>query len=222
MPNCSHKVLNTRCSYGEVGTYILSQLLLKFFPDDAFPKDSTYPLSIIDFRLNILLPEAAANLIMYDRITDHYTAVQTMRRSGRYGTAIFPHDDPDIYDDMLSEALAAHGFGDGHAPTDVPSGGVVSPAPPGDMVSAFDWGVSALGDTNTLLTFADHNSESRAVSPTDSDPLEGSSVSPDFPGTGTRRRKLSRSSMPTILEGIDGEERITNQDHPVSKKARLA
>lgn len=80
-------------------------VLHNIIPDSAFPTDGAYPLSIDDFRHAILIPEAATALIMEDRDVDHYTAIQTMISSGRYGTVFFAHNGEDEYDEMLNNAF---------------------------------------------------------------------------------------------------------------------
>ena len=219
-------------SYGEVGTYILSQLLFKLFPDDAFQDDCTYPLSVADFRWKILLPESAAMLIMDDTHVDHHTSLRTMRRSARYGAAKFPHDDNHGYEDMLLEVLASH-----------------VPKPPSDISLSF---------AKSLLQTISHSNEETSATLSGYQPKDSLFSSPSADGNGfrnlpiavrdspniagtsqieegcslshlfdsfrnrTRRRKLSRSSIPLILTGFKGEDGVGDQETHVSKKARLA
>ena len=94
-------------SFGEVGFYILSNCLIRLFPNHVFPPGSTHPLSVANFRLFILLPEVAVHLIMQDLDQDRATAIVTLRSSMRYGDSKFvldPDDEPS-YDLLLSNVL---------------------------------------------------------------------------------------------------------------------
>lgn len=215
-------------SYGEIGTYILSHLLLKLFPDEAFVKDCTYPLSIADFRWKILLPESAARLIMHDTNVDHHTAVKTMWRSGNYGTATFPHDDLDVYDEMIMEVLYIH-----------------IPDQPSDILPSVQRSLTNTAGGETAYVQSD---DTYVPDPIHYPSADGPSRLPpavpfDVPGIRgspqpvesnsctyatnyfqdhVRHRKLPRSMIPSILTEFEEDDSARDEDKPVLKKSRLA
>ena len=77
-------------SYGELGYLIIYQTIYQLFPPDATDPDSTTPLTPSDFIQRILVPEAAAHLIMEDLQSTYPSAIKTLRESVEYGVAMFP------------------------------------------------------------------------------------------------------------------------------------
>lgn len=78
------------CSYGELGYLIIHQTIYQLFPPDTIDPDSTTPLTPSDFIQRILIPEAAAYLIMEDLQSTYSDAIKTLRESAEYGVAMFP------------------------------------------------------------------------------------------------------------------------------------
>ena len=78
------------CSYGELGYLIVHQTIYQLFPPDKIDPDSTAPLTPSDFIQRILVPEAAAYLIMEDLRSTYLSAIKTLRESVEYGVAMFP------------------------------------------------------------------------------------------------------------------------------------
>ena len=77
-------------SYGELGYLIIHQTIYQLFPLDTIDPDSTTPLTPSDFIQRILVPEAAAHLIMEDLQSTYSNAIKTLRESVEYGVAMFP------------------------------------------------------------------------------------------------------------------------------------
>ena len=227
--SCCNIYPTSRYSYGEIGTYILSQLLFKLFPDAVFMDDCTFPLSITDFRWKVLLPEAAAKLIMHDTHADHHTAVRTMRRSGRYGTAVFPYDDKDVYDEMILEVLFSC---DSNSPGDLsPSapnslserasmliGEAVASLSDDDQIEAMPPAQSADASPSITALATPSDAGNDVANPQKEQNETGSDIAISF-DRGPRRRKLPRSMIPIILTEFQGGDR--GDDH-VLKKLRLA
>lgn len=169
---------------------------------------------------------------MQDTNVDHETAVRTMRRSARYGTAVFPHDDQDIYDEMIVELLSSH---NPKKPND-PSPGVRnsvngtisvvgrerggSPSDDGaDPVSSPTYRADKIPSNCTIVIPSD------VVSDTGTSQGEKDSVSSAVDHSfhqRRRRRKLPRSMIPTILTESEELDSASGEDTPVWKKCRLA
>ena len=222
-------------SYGEIGTYILSTVLWHIFPDDVFPQDSTYPLSVYDFRQSVLLPEAATALIMQDTGVDHYKAIQTMSDSARYGTLRFAHNGDDVYDELLREAFPT-GLNvehDGHLCTHLDDGGRQPSGSTQSVLSVNDVHTQpseikreSSGESMFLHTASTSPcvSQGNGTQEWSTSPAPGvtNPFSPDYVRSRTRRRKISRSSIPRILAPGKGDEDHTSSDgSPISKKTRL-
>lgn len=224
--------LKSGYSYGEIGTYIVSQVLCKLFPDDIFLDDCTSPLSITDFRWKVLLPEAAAKLIMEDTHVDHHTAVRTMRRSARYGTATFPYDDQDVYGEMVLELLS---------PCDS--------NPPGNLFPSAPKSLSETASTfsgEAAASLSDDDDVEAISSAQPADPSHSITVLTIPSGAGNdvvtpqtkhnelgsdatislhhrlRRRKLPRSMIPVIFTQLEEEDDAGDRETPMLKKPRLA
>lgn len=225
-------ILKPIYSYGEIGTYILSQLLFKLFPDELFLPDCTLPLCITEFRWRVLLPEAAAKLIMDDTHVDHHTAVRTMRRSGRYGATAFPYDDQDVYDEMIKELVPPQ---DSDAPRDQFT---VLPSSLNETASVLS------GHAGHALSDDDHAPDVSLAQPADPfAPITILTIPSDVDGDAgssqmeqrnsgsdvansvdlrSRRRKLPRSMIPIILTKVEEEDSSGDDEKLVLKKRRLA
>jgi hypothetical protein len=83
--------LTLLASYGEQGVVVLHQTLRTMFP--KIPPLKIEPLSVEQFFLHVLVPEAAAHLIREDMnisIDDFDEAYDIMEKSRKYGMARFP------------------------------------------------------------------------------------------------------------------------------------
>ena len=85
-------VLISDFSYGEIGSRIISRIILQLFPPHLFPAASTSPISPAEFIHKILVPEAALHLVMDDMRQSRREAVCTLRESSKYGVGMFPDD----------------------------------------------------------------------------------------------------------------------------------
>ncbi|KAI0766656.1 RTC4-like domain-containing protein [Trametes elegans] len=79
--------------YGELGYVIIHQTLCNLFPPANFDPAAALPLTPADFIAQILVPEAALNLIMEDLGQSRADALKTLRDSVQYGVAMFPADE---------------------------------------------------------------------------------------------------------------------------------
>ncbi|KAI0832012.1 RTC4-like domain-containing protein [Trametes gibbosa] len=79
--------------YGELGYVIIHQTLCNLFPPASFDPAAAQPLTPEEFIAHILVPEAAANLIMEDLGLSRVDALKTLRESVEYGVAMFPADE---------------------------------------------------------------------------------------------------------------------------------
>ena len=192
--------------------------------------DCTYPVSITDFRWKILLPEVAAKLIMHDSYVDHYTAVKIMRRSGRYGMAAFPHEDEDIYDQMIAEMLS---------PPDCDGPSNLSP----DVLNTLNETSSTLledkssslsggalvdniwpapsANADVLVPIPVQSNVASDVGSSQLGPGDSISDISTVPRQWFRRRKLPRSMIPSILTESEEEGSAGEQDTGAWKKFRL-
>ena len=100
-------------SYGELGYLIIHQTIYHLFPPDTIDADSIAPLTPSDFIQRILVPEAAAHLVMEDLQSPYSSAIKTLRESVEYGVAMFPDTGGDneegvkAADDMVKERARA-------------------------------------------------------------------------------------------------------------------
>jgi hypothetical protein len=89
-------------SYGELGSVIIHQTLYGLFPPSSFDPTLIAPLTPPEFIQRILVPEAAAGLILEDRRLDPQNekhkekAVKILRESAAYGVAMFPDADTNV------------------------------------------------------------------------------------------------------------------------------
>lgn len=79
------------CSYGELGSAIISQTLYTLFPPTSVDASKTHPLTPADFIQRILVPQVGLLLIRDDLGLSVEDALTTMRESVQYGVAMFPH-----------------------------------------------------------------------------------------------------------------------------------
>lgn len=215
-------------SYGEIGTYILSNVLCNLFPDDAFPDDGAYPLSIQDFRLAMLVPEAAAALIMQDRNVDHSTAIQIMISSGKYGTSAFSLTQEHVYDQMITEMCPAKPAKVLNLrPKSLNTSGDVSNAFPTVEVEVSGDVTEALSDDTAEAVLASEPADSASswLTDEDHDGTNGTDSTPltiEYCTTRVRRRKMPRSSIPSILADAGEEGDGSDQESSTSfKRVRL-
>lgn len=100
-------------SYGELGYLIIHQTIYHLFPPDTIDPDSIAPLTPSDFIQRILVPEAAAHLVMEDLQSPYSSAIKTLRESVEYGVAMFPDTGGDneegikAADDVVKERARA-------------------------------------------------------------------------------------------------------------------
>ena len=100
-------------SYGELGYLIIYQTIYQLFPPETISPDSTTPLTPSDFIQRILVPEAAAHLIIEDLQSTYSNAIRTLRESVEYGVAMFPDTGVDneegmrAADDVVKERARA-------------------------------------------------------------------------------------------------------------------
>lgn len=85
-------VLMTFCahSYGEQGAVIILQTLNDLFPHSSIDPTLTSPMRPGEFIQHILVPEVALALIQQDMNVKGKDAIEIMRDSSAYGTAMFP------------------------------------------------------------------------------------------------------------------------------------
>ncbi|KAL5492496.1 hypothetical protein ACEPAI_3943 [Sanghuangporus weigelae] len=78
--------------YGEQGAVIITQTLSHLFPPDSIDPDRVAPLTPTEFTRCVLVPECAVALIQEDLGSGTSTeyAIRTLRKSSKYGTAMFP------------------------------------------------------------------------------------------------------------------------------------
>ena len=106
-------LMSLKRSYGELGYLIIHQTIYQLFPPDTIDPSSTTPLTPGDFIQRILVPEAAAHLIMEDLRSTYPSAIKTLRESVEYGVAMFPDTGGDneegmkAADDVVKERARA-------------------------------------------------------------------------------------------------------------------
>ncbi|KAL5536818.1 hypothetical protein ACEPAF_641 [Sanghuangporus sanghuang] len=78
--------------YGEQGAVIITQTLSHLFPPDSIDPDRVAPLTPTEFIRCVLVPECAVALIQEDlgSGTSIEYAIRILRKSSKYGTAMFP------------------------------------------------------------------------------------------------------------------------------------
>lgn len=167
---------------------------------------------------------------MRDTNVDHHTAVKTMWRSGNYGTATFPHDDLDVYDEMIAELLPSHIPDPPNAllssvPSSFNETCIVFIGETADPSSDDQYGAitSHHPSADLLLGPPTFVVSSDVAGDAGSSPLEegdtGAHVN-KFSGDRVRRRKVPRGSIPTTQFELD--ESADDLHPPAWKKSRLA
>jgi hypothetical protein len=86
---------------------IIHQTLCNLFPLTSIPPSLTHPLDPAEFIRRILVPQVGHLLIQQDLGLSKEDALATMRKSARYGVAMFPYEDEGegikVTDRMMAE-----------------------------------------------------------------------------------------------------------------------
>jgi len=93
------------CSYGEKGTFIVTALLQRMFPESSTSIQYICPLSVQLFIPYVLLPHVMAEIIAEDFGVTVHEGLDIMLESSDYGYLVHPvpEDDDENWDRLVSQ-----------------------------------------------------------------------------------------------------------------------